>query len=111
LVVSIICLGVLVPMFVPKFNGTKDLKAKRHVANVTSEGVSRATYGGGNSGSIRTHRGGNVTSATYGVNGTKDEKAKRHVAVGNTPNDSGGNVTAASTSGVTGTVERMTDAS
>jgi hypothetical protein len=31
LLVSIICLAVLVPMFVPKFNGTKDEKAKRHV--------------------------------------------------------------------------------
>jgi hypothetical protein len=70
LLVSIICLAVLVPMFVPKFNGTKDEKAKRHVANVTSEGVSRATSGGGNVGNIRTDRGGNVTSATCGVTDT-----------------------------------------
>jgi hypothetical protein len=70
LLVSIICLGVLVPMFVPKFNGTKDEKAKRHVANVTSEGVAPATSGGGNVGNVRTDRGGNVTSATCGVTGT-----------------------------------------
>jgi hypothetical protein len=75
LLVSIICLAVLVPMFVPKFNGTKDEKAKRHVANVTSEGVSEATSGGGNVGSIRTHRGGNVTSATYGVTGAVESIA------------------------------------
>jgi hypothetical protein len=70
LLVSIICLGVLMPMFVPKFNKVKDEKAKRHVANATSEGVAPATSGGGNVGNIRTDRGGNVTSATCGVTDT-----------------------------------------
>jgi hypothetical protein len=37
LLVSIICLAVLVPMFVPKFNWAKDEKLKRHVAYATSE--------------------------------------------------------------------------
>ncbi len=36
LLVSIICLAVLVPMFVPKFNWAKDEKLKRHVAYATS---------------------------------------------------------------------------
>jgi hypothetical protein len=67
LLVSMICLAVLVPMFVPKFNGTKDEKAKRHVANATSECVAPATSGGGNVGNIPNGKGGNVTSATCGV--------------------------------------------
>jgi hypothetical protein len=36
LLVSIICLAVLGPMFVPKFNKAKDEKAKRSVSNLSS---------------------------------------------------------------------------
>jgi gamma-aminobutyric acid type B receptor len=35
LLVSIICLGVLMPMFVPKFNKAKDEKARRSVSNLS----------------------------------------------------------------------------
>jgi hypothetical protein len=36
LLVSIICLAVLGPMFVPKFNKAKDEKARRSVSNLSS---------------------------------------------------------------------------
>jgi ABC-type branched-subunit amino acid transport system substrate-binding protein len=90
LLVSIICLAVLVPMFVPKFNGTKDEKAKRHVrmsvfsmsrvsvsgkktdANAwrAYEGGPPSTSGGGNVGNSR-----NVTSSTWGATGTVESNA------------------------------------
>jgi hypothetical protein len=44
LLVSIICLAVLVPMFVPKFNWAKDEKLKRHVAYATSEDRSQGSF-------------------------------------------------------------------
>jgi hypothetical protein len=44
LLVSIICLAVLVPMFVPKFNWAKDEKLKRHVAYATYEDRSQGSF-------------------------------------------------------------------
>jgi gamma-aminobutyric acid type B receptor len=58
LLVSIICLAVLVPMFVPKFNGAMGgKKAKRYVANASFKDRSvsqQPTSRGGNLGGIRT---------------------------------------------------------
>jgi ABC-type branched-subunit amino acid transport system substrate-binding protein len=72
LLASIICLAVLVPMFVPKFNGTKDEKAKRHVAYARSEIVVPATSGGGN---VPNDTGGNVPAASCGATGSVDSIA------------------------------------
>ena len=55
LLVSIICLAVLVPMFVPKFNRAKGEKAKRHVANATFEGGFLAQPNLGNVPTATTH--------------------------------------------------------
>jgi gamma-aminobutyric acid type B receptor len=62
LLVSIICLAVLVPMFVPKFNWAKDEKAKRHVTNAAADygNVAQPSSSGGNLGNV-------PTATTYGV--------------------------------------------
>jgi gamma-aminobutyric acid type B receptor len=67
LLVSIICFAVLVPMFVPKFTQSKDEKAKRHVANASSDrdNVAQPSSGASNLASIDGVTTG--TGATYGV--------------------------------------------
>jgi hypothetical protein len=69
LLVSIICLAVLVPMFVPKFNWAKDKKLKRHVANAVSEGatLARPTSRGGNLGNIPTATTHTVTTGVGSI--------------------------------------------
>jgi hypothetical protein len=69
LLVSIICLAVLVPMFVPKFNWAKDEKAKRHVANATSDGgtLTQPTSRGGNLGSVPTTTTHDVTTGVGSI--------------------------------------------
>jgi hypothetical protein len=64
LLVSIICFAVLLPMFVPKFTQAKDEKAKRHVANASSDiNVARPSSGASNLASTD----GVTTGASYGV--------------------------------------------
>jgi hypothetical protein len=68
LLVSIICFAVLVPMFVPKFTQAKDNKAKRHVANASSDiNMAQPTARAGNLGNILA---ATCTRTAHGVTAT-----------------------------------------